>query len=168
MELAMKQFDHQERALLEEKKKLQKRMASQNKEQQKLIEEISELEKKLAKEKKHMPPETPKLQNLGQEKSNLQRDQTAVEVKGLWAAAPEPSGQTLSKEVSLHDPKPAISGSKPFRFVFHEGQVFPIEDNRLIGIMQKELKKSRPHRQQSQGTQREESGCSLQERTGRR
>ena len=45
MELAMKQFDDQERALLEEKKKLQMKMASQNKEQQKLIEEISELEK---------------------------------------------------------------------------------------------------------------------------
>ena len=147
MELAMKQFDDQERALLDEKKKLQMKMASQNKEQQKLIEEISELEKKLAKEKKDMPPEPPKLQNLRQEKSKLEKDQSAVEVKvkkvkGLLAAAPKPSGQTLSKEVSLPDPKPAISGSKPFRFVFREGQVFPIDDNRLIGIMQKELKKA--------------------------
>lgn len=147
MEMAMKQFDDQERALKEEKKKLQMKMASENKEQQKLIEEISALEKKLAEEKKAMPMDPPKLENLRKEKSKLEKDQSAVEVKvkkikGLLASAPEASGQTLSKEVSLPDPQPALSGSKPFRFIFRGGEVFPVDDNRLIGIMQQELKKA--------------------------
>ena len=47
MDLAMKQFDEQERALQKEKEQLQLKQASQNKEKQKLIREIAQLEKQL-------------------------------------------------------------------------------------------------------------------------
>ena len=66
MELAMKQFEDQKKTLLEEKKKIQLKLASENKEQAQLIQEISKLEKELAAKKKAMPPTPPKVQNLGQ------------------------------------------------------------------------------------------------------
>jgi len=133
MELAMKQFDEQERTLQKEKEQLQLKQASQNKEQQKLIQEITQLEKELAAKKKEIPPAPPKLQNLRQEKSKLAKDQQAVEVKvkkvkGLLAKAPKPTGKTLSKEVSLPDPKPAIAGSAPYRFLCRNGKIFPLDD----------------------------------------
>ena len=52
MELAMKQFEDQKKTLLEEKKKIQLKLASENKEQAQLIQEISKLEKELAAKKK--------------------------------------------------------------------------------------------------------------------
>jgi hypothetical protein len=55
-------------------------------------------------------------------------------VKGLLAKAPKSSGQTLSKEVSLPDPKPAIAGSTPYRFLCRNGKVFPLDD---VGLRQK-------------------------------
>ena len=147
MELAMKQFDEQERALLKEKEQLQLTQASQNKEQQKLIQEIAQLEKKLAGKKKEIPPAPPKLQNLRQQKSKLQKDQQSVEVKvkkvkGLLAKAPKPSGQTLSKEVSLPDPKPAIAGSSPYRFLCRNGKIFPLNDKALQGMVLTNLAKA--------------------------
>ena len=45
-------------------------------------------------------------------------------VKGLLAKAPKPSAQSLSKEVSLPDPKPAIAGSSPSRFLCRNGKIF--------------------------------------------
>jgi len=147
MELAMKQFDEQERALQKEKEELQLKQASQNKEQQTLIQEISQLEKELAAKKKEIPPAPPKLQNLRQEKSKLQKDQQSVEVKvkkvkGLLAKAPKPSGQTLSKEVSLPDPKPAIAGSTPYRFLCRNGKIFPLNDKALQGMVLTNLAKA--------------------------
>ena len=147
MELAMKQFDDQERALQKEKEQLQLKQASQNKEQQKLIQEITELEKELASKKKEIPPALPKLQNLRQEKSKLAKDQQAVEVKvkkvkGLLAKAPKPTGQTLSKEVSLPDPKPAIAGSAPYRFLCRNGKIFPLNDVALKQMVASNLAKS--------------------------
>ena len=147
MELAMKQFDEQERALQKEKEELQLKQASQNKEQQTLIQEISQLEKELAVKKKEIPPAPPKLQNLRQEKSKLQKDQQAVEVKvkkvkGLLAKAPKPSGQTLSKEVSLPDPNPAIAGSTPYRFLCRNGKIFPLNDKALQGMVLTNLAKA--------------------------
>ena len=53
-------------------------------------------------------------------------------VKGLLAKAPKPSGQTLSKEVSLPDPKPAIAGSSPYRFLCRNGKIFPLNDKALL------------------------------------
>ena len=139
MELAMKQFDDQKRALLKEKEELQLRQAAQNQDQKKLILEIAQLEKKLAAKKKEMPATPPKLQNLRQQKNKLQNDVKSVEVKvrkvkGLLAKAPKSSGQTLSKEVSLPDPKPAIEGSTPYRFLCRNGKVFPLDD---VGLRQK-------------------------------
>lgn len=147
MELAMKQFDEQERALQKEKEQLQLKQASQNKEQQKLIQEISQLEKELASKKKDIPPAPPKLQNLRQQKSKLQKDQQAVEVKvkkvkGLLAKAPKPTGQTLSKEVSLPDPKPAIPGSAPYRFLCRNGKIFPLNDVALQQMVASNLAKA--------------------------
>ena len=133
MDMAMKQFDEQERVLQQEKEQLQLKQASQNKDQQKLIEEIAQLEKKLTAKKKEIPTASPSLQKLNQEKNKLLKDQQAVEVKvrkvkGLLAKAPKTSAQTLSKEVSLPDPKPAISGSTPFRFLCRNGKIFPLND----------------------------------------
>ena len=56
MELAMKQFEDQKKTLLEEKKKIQLKLASENKEQAQLIKEISKLENELAAKKKAMGP----------------------------------------------------------------------------------------------------------------
>lgn len=136
MDMAMKQFDEQQRALQQEKERLQLKQASQNKDQQKLIEEIAQLEKKLAAKKKEIPTASPSLQKLSQEKNKLQKDQQAVEVKvrkvkGLLAKSPKPSNQSLTKEVSLPDPKPAIPGSKPYRFLCRNGKIFPLNDEAL-------------------------------------
>jgi len=147
MELAMRQFDDQERALQKEKEELQLKQASQNKEQQKLIQEISKLEKELAIKKKEIPATPPKLQNLRKEKSKLEKDQQAVEVKvkkvkGLLSKAPKPSAESLSKDVSLPDPKPAIAGSAPFRFLCRNGKIFPLDDKALQGMVLSNLAKA--------------------------
>ena len=147
MDLAMKQFDEQERALQKEKEQLQLKQASQNKEKQKLIQEIAQLEKQLVAKKKEIPPTPPKIQNLRQEKSKLQKDQKAVEVKvkkvkGLLAKAPKPSAQSLSKEVSLPDPKPAIAGSSPSRFLCRNGKIFPLNDFVLKQMVASKLGKA--------------------------
>ena len=81
IELAIKQFEDQKNILVEEKKRLQLKQASQNKSQQQLIQEISELEKEVAEKRKNLPPLPPKLQNLKKEKSKLTNDQKAIEVK---------------------------------------------------------------------------------------
>lgn len=147
MKLAMKQFEAQKQTLQEEKKKLQLKLASENKEQAQLIEEITKLENELAGKKKAMPPVPPKLQNLRQEKTKLENDKKAIEVKvkkvkGLLAKAPKPSGGSLSKEVSLPDPKPAPSKAKPFRFLCRGGKIFPLDDPRLINSVIQEIKKA--------------------------
>ena len=90
-----------------------------------------QLEKELAIKKKEIPATPPKLQNLRKEKSKLEKDQQAVEVKvkkvkGLLSKAPKPSAESLSKDVSLPDPKPAIAGSAPFRFLCRNGKIFPL------------------------------------------
>jgi len=136
MEMAMKQFDDQKRALLKEKEELQLKQAAQNEEQKKLIQDIAQLEKKIIAKKKEMPATPSKLQNLRQKKNKLQNDMKSVEVKvkkvkGLLAKAPKASGQTLSKEVSLPDPKPAITGSTPYRFLCRNGKIFPLDDDGL-------------------------------------
>ncbi len=133
IELAIKQFEDQKNILMEEKKRLQLKQASQNKSQQQLIQEISELEKEVAEKRKKLPPLPPKLQNLKKEKSKLTNDQKAIEVKvkkikGLLFNAPKSGTQSLSKDVSLPEPKPAIPGSKPFRFLCREGRIFPLDD----------------------------------------
>jgi hypothetical protein len=147
MELAMKQFDDQKRALLKEKEELQLRQAAQNQDQKKLILEIAQLEKKLAAKKKEIPATPPKLQNLRKQKNKLQNDMKSVEVKvkkvkGLLAKAPKSSGQTLSKEVSLPDPKPAIAGSTPYRFLCRNGKVFPLDDVGLRNKVSSVIKKT--------------------------
>jgi hypothetical protein len=147
MELAMKQFDDQKRALLKEKEELQLKQAAQNQDQKKLIQDITQLEKKLAAKKKEMPATPPKLQNLRQQKNKLQNDLKSVEVKvrkvkGLLAKAPKSSGQTLSKEVSLPDPKPAIAGSTPYRFLCRNGKVFPLDDFGLREKVSSVIKKA--------------------------
>ena len=147
MELAMKQFEAQKQTLQEEKKKLQLTLASENKEQAQLIEEIRKLENELAGKKKAMPPVPPKLQNLRQEKTKLDNDKKAIEVKvkkvkGLLAKAPKPSGVALSKEVSLPDPKPAPPKAKPFRFLCRGGKIFPLDDPRLINSVIQEINKA--------------------------
>lgn len=148
MDMAMNQFDEQQRALQQEKERLQFKQASQNKDQQKLIEEIAQLEKKLASKKKEIPTASPSLQKLSQEKNKLQKDQQAVEVKvrkvkGLLAKAPKPSNQSLSKEVSLPDPKPAIPGSKPYRFLCRNGKIFPLNDEALKKMVSTSLEISK-------------------------
>jgi hypothetical protein len=147
MELAMEQFDDQKRALLKQKEELQIQKASQHKEQQKLIQEIAQLEKQLAAKKKEIPPAPSKLQNLRQQKSKLQKDKQTVEVKvkkikGLLAKAPKPKGQTLSKEVNLPDPKPAIEGSSPYRFLCRNGKIFPLNENTLKRLVSSNLVKA--------------------------
>ena len=147
MEFAMKQFDEQKYTLQKEKEELQLKQASQNKEQQKLIQEIAQLEKELTATKKEIPPSPAKLQNLRQEKSKLQKEQNSVEVKvkkikGLLVKAPKPSGQTISKEVSLPDPKPAIAGSTPYRFLCRNGKIFPLNDKALQGMVLTNLAKA--------------------------
>ena len=126
---------------------MQLKQASQNKEQQKLIQEITQLEKELAAKKKEIPPAPPKLQNLRQEKSKLAKDQQAVEVKvkkvkGLLAKAPKPTGKTLSKEVSLPDPTPAIAGSTPYRFLCRNNKIFPLNDEALKKMVSTNLGKA--------------------------
>ena len=148
MELAMKQFAEQRKALIKEKEDIQLKQASQNKDQQKLIMEIAQLEKKLAEKKKEMPPAPLKLQNLREQKNKLQKDVQSMEVKfkkvkGLLAKAPTPAaGQTLSKEVSLPDPKPAIAGSTPYRFLCRNGKIFPLDDVGLKESVSNTLKKA--------------------------
>lgn len=148
MDMAMKQFDEQQRALQQEKERLQLKQASQNKDQQKLIEEIAQLEKKLASKKKEIPTASPSLQKLSQEKNKLQKDQQAVEVKvrkvkGLLAKAPKPASQSLSKEVSLPDPKPAIAGSTPYRFLCRNNKIFPLNDEALKKMVTTNLENSK-------------------------
>ncbi|MBT5716736.1 MAG: hypothetical protein HOI70_07475, partial [Opitutae bacterium] len=138
MKLAMKQFDDQKKVLLEEKKKLLLNQASQNKDQQQLIEDISKLEKQVAEKKKNMPPVPSKLQNIIQEKQKIENSKKTIEVKvkkvrGLLAKSSSVSTESLSKEVSLPDPKPAIAGSKPVRFLCREGRVYPVNDSTLQG-----------------------------------
>ena len=147
MEDRTKRFEKQRQDLLDEKKKVQEKLASENKSQAKLIQEISQLENELAAKKKAMPPAPPKLQNLRQEKNKLDNDKKAIElkvkkVKGLLAKAPKPSGQTLSKEVSLPDPKPAPPKAKPFRFLCRGGKIFPLDDPRLINRVTQEIQKA--------------------------
>ena len=147
MEERTKRFEKQRQDLLDEKKKVQEKLASENKSQAKLIQEISQLENELAAKKKAMPPAPPKLQNLRQEKTKLDNDKKAIElkvkkVKGLLAKAPKPSGQTLSKEVSLPDPKPAPPKAKPFRFLCRGGKIFPLDDPRLINRVTQEIQKA--------------------------
>ena len=147
MEFAMKQFDEQEHTLKKEKEELQFKQASQNKDQQKLIQEIVQLEKKLTAMKKEIPPSTSQVQNLRHEKSKLQKEKDSVEVKvkkikGLLVNAPKPAGQTLSKEVSLPDPKPAIAGSTPYRFLCRNGKIFPLNDKALQGMVLTNLVKA--------------------------
>ena len=146
MELAMKQFEDQKKTLLEEKKKIQLKLASENKEQAQLIQEISKLEKELAAKKKAMPPSPPKVQNLRQEKTKLDNDKKAIEVKvrkvkGLLSKASRPS-QSLSKDLSLPDPKPAPPKAKPFRFLCRDGKIYPLDDQRLVGRVTQELQKA--------------------------
>ena len=147
MEERTNRFEKQRQDLLDEKKKVQEKLASENKSQAKLVQEISQLEKELAAKKKAMPPAPPKLQNLRQEKTKLDNDKKAIElkvkkVKGLLAKAPKPSGQTLSKEVSLPDPKPAPPKAKPFRFLCRNGKIYPLDDPRLISRVTQEIKKA--------------------------
>jgi len=147
MEERTNRFEKQRQDLLDEKKKVQEKLASENKSQAKLVQEISQLENELAAKKKAMPPAPPKLQNLRQEKTKLDNDKKAIElkvkkVKGLLAKAPKPSGQTLSKEVSLPDPKPAPPKAKPFRFLCRDGKVYPLDDPRLISRVTQEIKKA--------------------------
>ena len=145
MELAMKQFVNR-RALQKEKEQLQLKQASQNKEQQKLIQEISQLEKELASKKKDIPPAPPKLQNLRQQKSKLQKDQQAVEVKvkkvkGLLAKAPKPTGQTLSKEVSLLI-RSQPSQARAYCFLSRNGKIFPLNDVALQQMVASNLRRA--------------------------
>lgn len=147
MEDRTNRFEKERKALLDEKKKVQEKLASENNEQAKLSKEISQLENDLAAKKKAIPPAPPKLQNLRQEKAKLENDKKAIElkvkkVKGLLAKAPKPSGQTLSKEVSLPDPKPAPPKAKPFRFLCREGKIFPLDDPRLINRVTQEIQKA--------------------------
>ncbi|MBU62691.1 MAG: hypothetical protein CMI26_09335 [Opitutae bacterium] len=147
MESTMKPLDRQKELLLAEKNKLQLKLASENKEQEQVIKEISKLENELAAKKKAMPPVPPKLQNLRQEKTKLDKDKKAIEVKvkkvkGLLAKVPKPTGQTLSKEVSLPDPKPAPPKAKPFRFLCRGGKIYPLDDPRLINRVTQEIQKA--------------------------
>ena len=149
MELAMKQFEDQKKNLNEEKKRLQLQQASQNKDQQKLIEEISELEKELSDKKKGMPPVPPPLQNLRQEKSKLFNQKNSIEVKfrkvkGLLSSGTDQNSKSMSKDISLPDPKPAVPGSKPFRFLCREGMIYPINESMLYARIKSALTKSGP------------------------
>ena len=63
-------------------------------------------------------------------------------VKGLLAKAPKPSAQSLSKEVSLPDPKPAIAGSSPSRFLCRNGKIFPLNDVVLKQMVASKLGKA--------------------------
>jgi hypothetical protein len=63
-------------------------------------------------------------------------------IKGLLVKAPKPSGQTISKEVSLPDPKPAIAGSTPYRFLCRNGKIFPLNDKALQGMVLTNLAKA--------------------------
>jgi hypothetical protein len=133
IELAMKQFEEQKNALLAEKKKLQLQQAFQNKDQQKLIEEISKLEKEVSQKKNNLPPLPPKLQNLSIEKNKLSSDKKTIElkvkkIKGLLVSAPKGSSQSLSRDISLPEPKPATPGSKPFRFLCRGEKIFSVDD----------------------------------------
>lgn len=147
MEERTKRFDKQRQDLLDEKKKVQEKLASENKSQAKLLQEISQLENELVAKKKAMPPAPPKLQNLRQEKTKLDNDKKAIElkvkkVKGLLAKVLKPTGQTLSKEVSLPDPKPAPPKAKPFRFLCRGGKIYPLDDPRLINRVTQEIQKA--------------------------
>ena len=133
IELAMKQFEEQKNALLAEKKKLQLQQAFQNKDQQKLIEEISKLEKEVSQKKNNLPPLPPKLQNLSIKKNKLLSEKKTIEVKvkkikGLLVSAPKASSQSLSRDISLPEPKPATPGSKPFRFLCRGEKIFSVDD----------------------------------------
>ena len=147
MEERTNRFEKQRQDLLDEKKKVQEKLASENKSQAKLVQEISQLEKELAAKKKAMPPAPPKLQNLRQEKTKLDNDKKAIElkvkkVKGLLSKATKPSSESLSKEVNLPDPKPAPPKAKPFRFLCRNGKIYPLDDPRLISRVTQEIKKA--------------------------
>lgn len=149
MELAMKQFEDQKKNLTEEKKKLQLLQSSQNKDQQKLIQEISKLEKELSDQKKAMPPVPPLLQNLRQEKISLANQKSSIEVKfrkvkGLLSSGTAQNTKSMSKDISLPDPKPAVPGSKPFRFLCREGMIYPIDESILYDRVKSSLTKSGP------------------------
>ncbi len=149
MELAMKQFEDQKKNLTEEKKKLQLQQAFQNKDQQKLIQEINKLEKQLSDQKKGMPPAPPSLQNLRQEKSKLSNQKNSIEVKfrkvkGLLSSGTVQDSKSMSKDISLPDPKPAVPGSKPFRFLCREGKIYPIDESILYARVKSSLSKSGP------------------------
>ena len=146
MELAMRHSMIRS-VLHKRKRRITTQAGFANKEQQKLIQEISQLEKELAIKKKEIPATPPKLQNLRKEKSKLEKDQQAVEVKvkkvkGLLSKAPKPSAESLSKDVSLPDPKPAIAGSAPFRFLCRNGKIFPLDDKALQGLVLSNLKQA--------------------------
>ena len=109
-----------------------------------MIQEISKLENELAAKQKAMPPAPPQLRSLRQEKTQLDNDKKAIEVKvkkvkGLLAKAPKSTGQTLSKEVSLPDPKPAPPKAKAFRFLCQRGKIYPLDDPRLINRVIQEM-----------------------------
>lgn len=149
IELAMKQFEDQKKNLTEEKKKLQLLQASQNKDQQKLIQEISKLEKELSDQKKAMPPAPPLLQNLRLEKSKLSNQKSSIEVKfrkvkGLLSSGNAQNTKSMSKDISLPDPKPAVPGSKPFRFLCREGMIYPIDESMLYARVKSSLTNSGP------------------------
>ena len=148
MELAMRQFDDQERALQKEKEELQLKQASQNKEQQKLIQEISQLEKELAIKKKEIPATPPKLQNLRKEKEQTGKRSTSggsesKKSEGLVVQSTETIRRIIKQgSSSLPDPKPAIAGSAPFRFLCRNGKIFPLDDKALQGMVLSNLAKA--------------------------
>ncbi|MEJ6621459.1 MAG: hypothetical protein QNL93_05905, partial [Opitutae bacterium] len=101
--------------------------------QQKLIEEISKLEKEVSEKKNNLPPLPPKLQNLSIKKNKLLSEKKTIEVKvkkikGLLVSAPKASSQSLSRDISLPEPKPATPGSKPFRFLCRGEKIFSVDD----------------------------------------
>jgi hypothetical protein len=144
---AMKHYFKQKATLLEEKKKLQMTIATKNHQDQNLIQEIATLEKSLTQVQSSMPKRLKPSVAIQSEKKKAEDKKKKIEidlkrVKGLLAKAPNPSSESLSKDVNLPDPKPAPPKAKPFRFLCRGGKIYPIDDNRLIGRVAQELKKA--------------------------
>ena len=143
----MKDLLKQKSELLNEKKKLQMSTAAKNQQDQKLVEEIAALEKKLAQVESSMPKSQASPASLQAEKKKVEDKKKTIEVKlkkikGLLAKSPKPSTKSLSKDVSLPDPKPAPPKAKPFRFLCRGGKIYPLDDPRLINRVTQEIKKA--------------------------
>ena len=69
-------------------------------------------------------------------------------MKGLLSSGTEQDSKSMSKDISLPEPKPAVPGSKPFRFLCREGMIYPIDESMFYARIKSALAQVRTQAKQ--------------------